>query len=513
LVLKNKMKFINTVALSIAVITNLLLALFILFKNWHSIINRVFALLIFGVVGWTLSLLLLLHFPYLILGKLAFVFASVLPASFFHFSIIYPLEFKRKNKTVVFISYISTFLFIILSFTPYLSESVDISKGYITGSMGKAFPFFVLYLFVFITWGLINFIRKFKTTQGVQRTQILYLFIGIILVAIIGLTTNIILPVFQIYNFNFIGPSFSIILTGLITYSIIKHRFLDIRLILRKSFIYVGLAFFVVFAYYFALWLDNTFFGGSYSIGGYLSAVVIAPLFLLGFGYISKWLKHIANKYFFTGLYDYQKVLETFAKRISQTIKLDEAVNVVIDTIQGAMRVDDIAVALSDPSKKNPFLLHTVAGFNKEELKNICSHQTFCAHLQSVKQPIVIDELLSDHEKGIDENLLADAKLLKQLGVALVLPFVVKDTINSICVVGRKITKEAYTKEDIDLLITLSNQASVAIENARLYNNMEDIVDSQTREIRQKNIHLQKLLEMRSKFLDTASHQLGLLGG
>jgi len=205
--------------------------------------------------------------------------------------------------------------------------------------------------------------------------------------------------------------------------------------------------------------------------------------------------------------------LETFAKRISQTIKLDEAVNVVIDTIQGAMRVDDIAVALSDPSKKNPFLLHTVAGFNKEELKNICSHQTFCAHLQSVKQPIVIDELLSDHEKGIDENLLADAKLLKQLGVALVLPFVVKDTINSICVVGRKITKEAYTKEDIDLLITLSNQASVAIENARLYNNMEDIVDSQTREIRQKNIHLQKLLEMRSKFLDTASHQLGLLGG
>ncbi|PIS43082.1 MAG: hypothetical protein COT24_00080, partial [Candidatus Kerfeldbacteria bacterium CG08_land_8_20_14_0_20_40_16] len=63
--------------------------------------------------------------------------------------------------------------------------------------------------------------------------------------------------------------------------------------------------------------------------------------------------------------------METFAKRISQTIKLDEAVNVVIDTIQGAMRVDDIAVALSDPSKKNPFLLHTVAGFNKEELKNI----------------------------------------------------------------------------------------------------------------------------------------------
>jgi len=90
------------------------------------------------------------------------------------------------------------------------------------------------------------------------------------------------------------------------------------------------------------------------------------------------------------------------------------------------------------------------------------------------------------------------AKLLKDLGVALVLPFVVKNEINSVCIVGRKITKEAYTKEDIDLLTTLSNQASVAIENARLYNHMEEMVESATAK-------LKKMLKTQSEFLDIAS--------
>ncbi|MFH1712758.1 MAG: HAMP domain-containing sensor histidine kinase, partial [Candidatus Jacksonbacteria bacterium] len=67
---------------------------------------------------------------------------------------------------------------------------------------------------------------------------------------------------------------------------------------------------------------------------------------------------------------------------------------------------------------------------------------------------------------------------------------------------------DAYTTEDIKLLETLSNQAAIAIENARLYNNMEEMVAEQTQDIRRKNVKLQKLLKMRSEFLDIASHQL-----
>ena len=68
---------------------------------------------------------------------------------------------------------------------------------------------------------------------------------------------------------------------------------------------------------------------------------------------------------------------------------------------------------------------------------------------------------------------------------------------------------------DFRLLQTISNQASVAIENARLYDEVQDFnknlqakVNEQTQEIRNKTKHLEKLLKIRSEFLDIASHQL-----
>lgn len=90
----------------------------------------------------------------------------------------------------------------------------------------------------------------------------------------------------------------------------------------------------------------------------------------------------------------------------------------------------------------------------------------------------------------------------------LCLPLIIRDKLIGIIVLGNKISKDAYTKEDLRLLDSISHQASIAVENARLYNNMEEIVDSQTKDIKAKAHHLEKLLKMRSEFLDTTSHQL-----
>jgi len=97
---------------------------------------------------------------------------------------------------------------------------------------------------------------------------------------------------------------------------------------------------------------------------------------------------------------------------------------------------------------------------------------------------------------------------MKRIEASLCLTLIIKNKLIGIIVLGEKISKDAYTKEDFDLLATLSNQASVAIENASLYNNMEEIVDSQTKDIKDKNIRLEKLLKVQSEFLDISSHQL-----
>jgi signal transduction histidine kinase len=84
-----------------------------------------------------------------------------------------------------------------------------------------------------------------------------------------------------------------------------------------------------------------------------------------------------------------------------------------------------------------------------------------------------------------------------------------------IIVLGSKVSGDAYTHEDLELLDTLSKQASVAIENARQYKQIQDFgktlqgkVDEQTKDIAEKNAHLQELLAMKSDFLRVVNHQL-----
>jgi len=84
------------------------------------------------------------------------------------------------------------------------------------------------------------------------------------------------------------------------------------------------------------------------------------------------------------------------------------------------------------------------------------------------------------------------------------------------------VAHEAYTKEDLELLETLGSQVAIAIENAKLYHQVQDLsqnlqkkVDEQTRKIRnayelEKKAHkeLKRLDEVKSQFIMATQHHL-----
>ncbi len=89
-------------------------------------------------------------------------------------------------------------------------------------------------------------------------------------------------------------------------------------------------------------------------------------------------------------------------------------------------------------------------------------------------------------------------------------------------VLGSKISQEPYSEQDINLLTALSNQASIALTNAKLYDQVQDLsqnlqkkVDEQTKEITrayevEKRAHqeLEKLDEVKNQFMMASQHHL-----
>jgi len=59
------------------------------------------------------------------------------------------------------------------------------------------------------------------------------------------------------------------------------------------------------------------------------------------------------------------------------------------------------------------------------------------------------------------------------LEAEVTIPFISKQQLVGMVNLGYKFTKDIYSHEDIELLSTLANQTAIAIENARLYEDLK----------------------------------------
>jgi PAS domain S-box-containing protein len=86
--------------------------------------------------------------------------------------------------------------------------------------------------------------------------------------------------------------------------------------------------------------------------------------------------------------------------------------------------------------------------------------------LGRTKEPLVTDELVRDAATAAEREL---ADYLAAGNWSLVLPVISESGVIALIAVGPKLSGDPFYPQDLDLLMTLANQAGIAIKNARLY--------------------------------------------
>lgn len=97
----------------------------------------------------------------------------------------------------------------------------------------------------------------------------------------------------------------------------------------------------------------------------------------------------------------------------------------------------------------------------------------------------------------------------------VIVPVLIKESVEGYIFVGNSTTYNYISEGDIDSLFILSNQLAVALENARLYeelkrshDELEIRVQERTKELAEANEQLVKLNKMKSDFVSAVSHEL-----
>jgi putative nucleotidyltransferase with HDIG domain len=90
---------------------------------------------------------------------------------------------------------------------------------------------------------------------------------------------------------------------------------------------------------------------------------------------------------------------------------------------------------------------------------------------------------------------------LEILKADLYLPLIAKDELVGVLTIGPKRSKESFTKDDQRTLITLANQTAVAIDNARLYEELENTFE-------QTVVALANAIDVRDTYTSDHSQQI-----
>ncbi len=415
------------------------LGIFTISKNRNSSINRLFFVFTLTSLIWLVSygisyLSAEKHWVtfWLKVGYSGVIFITI---AIYNFSVIFLDLYRREKKKIVF-SYIVGFIFLTwLWFTPFF---VKIGYRYFWGYYPKASILHPIYL-LFVSFLVIRTIyfyylslRKQISPSKILKIKYLFTAFGIFLIAGSDFIQN--------YGIEFypLGFLFVLLNTIIISYAILKHQLLDIRIVLTRAGLFI-----LVYSLAFGL----PFLVG-YLFKGWFPPTLLAVLLASPAPFIYNYLRTQTERTFLKEQLRYQTTL----KEIAQSLLKEHNLRELLDT--AFLRVKEVL----EPEFSGMYI------FSKEENAYLLRK----SHTQGPRLPPQIEPnlfLIIELLQAKKSLLLPQSHPLNLPLETVIIPLFNQEELYGFFIFGPKFKKNPYTHTDLLLFDTLSSQTSLALEN------------------------------------------------
>jgi PAS domain S-box-containing protein len=274
--------------------------------------------------------------------------------------------------------------------------------------------------------------------------------------------------VFGTSHFGGYGPLFVSLLIAFATHSIIRYRLMDIRVVVRQGIIYllsvtVAGGFFVVLLM--ALSLATATSPAELPHLLHLSLVLLVAVL---FQPLKERTQRALDRYVYRRRYDYLRAIRTATRAISALLDLDSLVHYLRDMTVATFQPETVAVYVRDGNRQ----FVQVARHRLIDSDPPGEPTAFPSDSPLVR--ILTDSrsyLLRDDVPDAPRTLTGDVtnRVLHELNIDLALPLFDGNHLIAMILVGPKLSGDPYFSDDIELMVTLAQQAAVALRNAQLY--------------------------------------------
>ena len=412
--------------------------------------------------------------------------AVFIPVTSYHHVVqLLGVSSRSKDKIIRF-GYILSAILLLFSPTDAMVRSVSRKLIFeYWPNPGPAFHLHLAMFFGFACGSVFELYRGYKNSTGRRRTQFKILLVTITL-AYIGGGTNYYLwydiPIVPIGN---IAISIYI---GVFAYTILTYRLLDIDIIFKKSLIYaLLLLMLLVPCYLIVMWGQLTSFGNINYVFSFVTLLLLVVVAFL-FPKVRFRTEEALERVLFQKRVDYRDTLLRSSRDMVSIVNIDQLSNSLIRTVARAFGTDKASLYLLDETKGTYSMAARIAPDDEPYGENtIARDSPLVGRLKRIPEALVKEELEMIRDDG---DAQAVSLRMTQLGAQIAVPITSKEKLIGIVNLGHREGKEIYSNEDLELLLTLANQAAIAIENARLYQNLKQSQDTLRRADRLSSLGL-----------------------
>ena len=318
-----------------------------------------------------------------------------------------------------------------------------------------------------------------------------------------------------INNLIVIAAPLRLIGAAVLGYIAVTHHLPDLQQITRSVLIYVATTL-LASLFYLALFaaaqqllpenlVKNTLLVGT------IIAVLLASIYRSLLSFVEKrvdsWMRiqHL----------DVSKTINEYSRNISNILDLERLANITITLIMEVMDIQRGFLFLVDKRKSQDdedyYTLRAIRSAGERPISDIWLRQngSLAKHFTEEERPLLqFDvDLLPKFKRIFPE----ERARLNRLDAEVYVPIFAKGEWIGLFALGGKISGNRYTEENLVTLSALAGQTAVALENARLVENLIELnkkVRNAYRDLDNAKQDLEKIDRTKSDFISIASHEL-----
>jgi HD-GYP domain-containing protein (c-di-GMP phosphodiesterase class II) len=456
-------------------------------------LRRIFGFYLLAMSAWSVSAFLTTSGFVNVLPWFKVMAASPIAMMLAIFYFVQTLFGFRRKWAPLTIVYVILAILITL-FTNLVVKSASLDQ---TGGLHYELGLFFLvvagpgYSLIFVS--LNDLIQGYiRTHDAHQRDRIRYLVIGFSITILASLVN------FTKYGKYPIDIAANGVTALLIAYAILRHQLLDIRVVIRLGILYSITTAIFGAIYYLSISLvlnifqlltkESVFFVSI--IVGTLTAFLLSPLR----NQAQAWVDRI----FYREKYDAELMLQRLSLTTTSLLDIEKITRMILSEIINTLHIEHGAILIKHFESGN-FQVIAGDGENKHFPSGFRADHPIVTWMSKHNQPLLNHELSI---APIFKSMWKEEKEeLERFNAELLLALNSKGNLIGFLVLGKKLSSQPYTQDEQLIFSTLANQTAVALENARLYDELRgSFVQSVTA--------LANAIDIRDTYTNTHSQQI-----